>query len=344
MTGNSLSPAQRCARTLAQALATTSALAPLHPADLEGLALSEAVDLRQRELKAIDAMLDEIDSLYHQQSFIDDRGLIESLRDEGLRDIPMVSVLEPLYSRPLPRLEQLALAQGLELVAEERRYAHLARALTWRRCLVLAYRLLLSESWAAISPPPIDQEWLARWRHGAERSRDPGVQELWARLLIAQLSGQLSFSYADLHAVQLLAASDVASLRLLGRCLLAPGLWRDEGGYLQEQVHGPMLHALEEQGFLAASALHTLATTSGPGFRGVLYCRDKALFISGEQAPVLTVQPVSGRARRLMQLWPDSANTAYLYALGQFLKAAGYSIELGECSSDQGLFIERTSL
>ncbi len=346
MSDPSFSPAQRCARRLAQALSTTAALAPLPPSDLAGLSAAAADAMRQRELQAIDALLREIDRLYRQQSFIDERGLVEDLCQIDTQDIPRVSVLEPLYDQPQPALTQLSLAQGLDLIDEERRYAHLGRALTWRRCLISAYRLLLSENLADCHERAPDPEWLSRWRHAAERSRHDELQEMWARVLIAEVSGQEHFSFADLHALQLLSSSDVAALRLLARCLLAPGLWRDAHGYFRDSVHGPLLLALEEQGLLLETTRQPIALSqTGTTWRGVLYCRDKALFISATHLPELCIQRVSARARRLMQLWPEHADTAYLFALGQTLKNQGCEVDLGDCSEqEQGLFIERTSL
>ncbi len=339
-------PAQRCAQRLAQALNTTAALAPAAPADLADLTTAAAIDLRQRELQAIDDLLREIDRLYRQQSFIDERGLVEDLCALDTRDVPRASVLESVYEQPLPALTQLSLAQGLDLISEEYRCAHLGRALTWRRCLIIAYRLLLVEPLARCHERALDPEWLSRWRHAAEHSRHDELQEVWARVLIAETCGQAHFSFADLHALQLLSVSDIATLRLLARCLLAPGLWRDTHGYFRDSVHGPLLQSLEEQGLLLENARVAIALTqTGSMWRGVLYCRNKALFISAPRLPELSIQRVSARARRLMQLWPEHADTAYLFALGQALKNQGCEVDLGDCSEqEQGLFIERASL
>ncbi|NNM52701.1 MAG: hypothetical protein HKM02_10855, partial [Pseudomonadales bacterium] len=52
---------------------------------------------------------------------------------------------------------------------------------------------------------------------------------------------------------------------------------------------------------------------------------------------------LSRRGQRLLSLLPVTADSAYLFALGQHLKQRGYRIEIGDWTGGltEGLFIER---
>jgi hypothetical protein len=89
-----------------------------------------------------------------------------------------------------------------------------------------------------------------------------------------------------------------------------------------------------------------LKTTATSGFRAVLRCRAKALVIEGVGEELsLPAYSFTRLGTEIFALFPTTADSAYLFAVGNGLKKRGFRVDIGDWSQKGGgQFAEKMKL
>lgn len=121
------------------------------------------------------------------------------------------------------------------------------------------------------SSSEIAEDWIFKWRSGAEEVSDADMRHLWARLLLGELDEPGSFSLRTLALASTLSSEDarligrVAPLAINGEIVLA-----DEGALSRHGIDFASLLLLEELGILqGANGAIASVLTVRPGRSGI---------------------------------------------------------------------------
>ncbi len=341
-----LTEAERCADKIGQSIPMSAEWSILTSWELRRL--PETIDIRlQQELDAVDAMMADIDDLRSHRKFLDAHGQLENLIDVDAPEIRFNPVIESAEQDLRSSLERMGTGEAMQAARQEFDLHILRQALTLRRVIILAYQYLRHEDPPPVNERPLDRDWIRRWRALAQRYANQELQALWAHILIQEAAQPGLHTLSDLNFYAELDQNSLDVLRFMAGLVLDQGIWQEVGSYFLPEVHDVLFDHMQNWSLLGPLSEVTIKSVVGSDFRKVLRCREKALYIEGP-GPSLTLKQrlLSRRGQRLLSLLPATADSAYLFALGQHLKQQGYRIEIGDWSGNltEGLFIERFQL
>lgn len=312
----------------------------------------EPMRVRERELVAIKTMLAELDDLHAGRKRFNSLGEIVDTPDDNdyISTVRFSSFIEAAPEDPLGALQVPSTAKALRDVRQEADIQALRRALNVRRIGLRADLLAETIEIQAVSERPVDPDWLLRWREAAARAVAEDFQALWARVLIDEVRQPGAHSLRTLAFLATLSRSDVELLMLAARLDLGGFICRDAPGYFHDEIHGPLLEQLRDMGLMGddSKGMVTLKSVSREGFRAVMRCQNKALFIRGDGLQLtMPVHPFSRLGREVVALIPGMADTAYLFAVGNGLKKRGFQVDIGDWFGQDGgggLFSEQMTI
>lgn len=307
--------------------------------------------VREAEMAAVRSMLADLDDLHAGRQRLNTLGeLVEAapLRDaDNIRFNPLIELAE---EDPLSALRVPDTAAALQSVRREADIQALRQSLNVRRIGLRADMLSETVEFSRFSEKPVEPDWLWRWKEMACRAVSDDFQDMWARVLVQEVCRPGIHSLRILHFLSLLSSADIATVRLMARLDLGGFICRDASGYYMDEVHEPMLEHMRQMGLISDQEEQavTLKSVTEQGFRCVLRCQGKALYIEGDdEAPRLSIIPFTLLGREVVSLFPGMADSAYLFALGNELKRRGFRIDIGDWvgqAGGSGLFIEKMSL
>ncbi len=303
--------------------------------------------VREAELAAIQSMLDDLDDLHRGRKVFNHHGAIVPAPqdDSAVRLNPLIELAE---ADPLAALCVPGTAEALRTVRLEADIRALRHALNVRRTALRADLLIESCELELVSERAVDADWLLRWQAAAAQAVAPDFQDLWARVLIDEVRQPGSHSLRTLAFLATVSRNDMNIIRFMTRLDLGGFICRDVAGYFQAEIHAPMFAAMEAMGLLQTEVPPiVLKSAVRRGFRAVLRCQDKALYIEGEGRELrLGASLFTALGREVNALFVNMPDTAYLFALGNELKRRGYRIDIGDwaTSGGSGLFSEKLSL
>lgn len=307
--------------------------------------------LREAELSAIQAMLDELDDLHAGRRIFNRQGEIVPAPDTHLlAKIRFNPLIEQAEEDPLSALCVPSTAEALRNVRLEANILALKHSLNIRRIGLRADMQVETLVFEAMSERPVDADWLLRWKEAASRAVASDFQEMWARVLINEVRQPGTHSLRTLAFLGTLSQSEMTTLRFITGLDLGGFVCREAAHYFHEAIHLPMFEQMHVMGLMqdAANAEVTLKTVAKTGFRAVLRCQSKALYIEGEgDALVLAASVFTPLGCEVMALFMGKPDTGYLFATGNALKKRGYRIDIGDWLGQidgTGLFSEKMSL
>lgn len=305
--------------------------------------------VREAELKAVNTMLGELDDLHAGRKVFNRAGEIVDADDtRAVSKIRMNSIIEVQEEDPAADLGVPDTADALRSIRLNADIDSLRRSLNLRRIGLRAEVLAEELDFSSMSERPIDADWLLRWQESAARAVAKDFQDLWAHVLIDEVRQPGSHSLRTLNWMNTLSRADVETIRIVSRLDLGGFVCRDAAGYFNADIHDPLFAQLVEMGLIAdhINAQITLKTSASSGFRAVLRCRAKALVIEGVgEELALSAYPFTRLGQEIFALFPTSADSAYLFAVGNALKKRGFRVEIGDWSQKGGgQFAEKMKL
>lgn len=308
--------------------------------------------VRENELSAVAGMLAELDDLHAGRKRFNSLGeIVDSPEDaEYISTIRFNSVIEQAPDDPLAVLRVPSTAKALRDVRLDADIQALRRTLNVRRIGLRADLLAETIDLQSVSDRAVDADWLLRWQESAARAVAEDFQNLWARVLVNEVRQPGTHSLRTLAFLSSLSRSDVEALMLVTRLDLGGFICRDAPGYFHADIHGPLFEQLRDMGLLGdeSKGMVTLKSVSREGFRAVMRCQNKALFIRGDGLQLtMPVYPFSRLGHEVIGLVPGMADTAYLFAVGNGLKKRGLQVDIGDWFGQEGgsgLFSEQMQI
>lgn len=305
--------------------------------------------VREAELKAINGMLGELDDLHAGRKVFNKAGeVVEAGDNKFVSTIRMNSIIEVEDSDPAADLGIPDTAEALRAIRLDADIGALRRSLNVRRIGLRSEALAEELDFHTLSERPVDPDWLLRWQESAARVVANDFQDLWARVLVDEVRQPGSHSLRTLNWLNTLSRADVETIRIVSRLDLGGFVCRDATGYFNADIHDPLFAQLVEMGLIAdrPDAQITLKTISKSGFRFVLRCKTKALVIEGVgEELVLPVHAFTRLGKEIFALFNTTADSAYLFAVGNGLKKRGFKVDIGDWSQKGGgQFAEKMKL
>lgn len=286
--------------------------------------------VREAELQAIAAMHAELDDLHAGRKVFDRNGqIVEARDDRSVTRIALNSIIEVQEEDPVAGLEVPDTAEALRAIRLEADIAALRRSLNQRRVGLRAEALAEEYPVTTLSERQIDPDWLLRWQEAAGRVVSTDFQDLWARVLVDEARQPGTHSIRILSFLATLSRADVETIRIVNRMDLGGFICREAPGYFQPDIHDPMFEALEYMGLLDADvrAEQVIATTVQSGLKVQVQCHGRGLTIEGVgESLVLPVRRLTRLGREVFALFAGTADSAYLFAIGNWLRQRGYKV------------------
>lgn len=306
--------------------------------------------VRNAELAAIQDMLDDLEAFNSGRKIFDARGeLVDAPVDDLAPRVRLNPLIEQAGTDPLDYLRVPGLAMALENVRREADILALRRSLNVRRIGLRADMLAESLPVESLSERPVDADWLLRWQECAARAVAKDFQDMWARVLVDEVRQPGTHSLRTLAFLASVSRADMAIIRFMARLDLQGFVCLEPGSYFQPDIHGPMFAQMVDMGLMQPEKeLVRLRSVTEKGFRAVLRCHDKALYIEGEGRELaVSAHRFTPLGARVVSLFVGLPDTGYLFALGNALKKRGFHIDIGDWlgqSDGGGLFSERLNL
>ncbi|MFZ5756570.1 MAG: DUF2806 domain-containing protein [Pseudomonadota bacterium] len=288
--------------------------------------------VRDAELKAVNTMLDELDGLHAGRKVFNRAGEIVDAGDtRSISRIRLNSIIEVQEEDPAAALEIPDTAEALHKIRLEADINALRRSLNVRRIGLRAETIAEALEFTTLSERPVDPDWLLRWQEAAARVVATDFQDLWARMLVDEVRQPGSHSLRTLGWLATLSRADVETIRFVARLDLGGFICREAAGYFKDDIHAPMFVQLAEMGLVEDrdDARVTLRTTAGSGLKVVLRCHARTLVVEGVgEELALAAYPFTRLGREIFPLFAGSADSAYLFAIGNGLKKRGFRVEM----------------
>lgn len=308
--------------------------------------------VREAELKAINLMLAELDDLHSGRKVFNRAGeIVEAGDSQTISRIRLNAIIEVEEEDPAADLAVPDTADALRRIRLDADIAALRRSLNVRRIGLKAEAIAETAVFGAMSDRPVDPDWLLRWQDAAARAIAADFQDMWARVLVDEARQPGAHSLRTLAFLATLSRADVETIRIVSRLDLGGFVCREAAGYFHADIHEPMFGQLVGMGLMTddENAVRTLKTTGDSGFRAVLRCHNKALYIEGVgEELALGSRPLTRLGQEVFALFGGTADSAYLFAIGNGLKKRGFRIDIGDWVAGQqgggGLFSEKLKL
>lgn len=304
--------------------------------------------VRATELATMEATEREMDQLGSGRMLRDVSGQIVDAQAVGA--IPMFSIIErpPLdddalfarVSRPDSVLRSAV--DGIE--QRELRYA-----LNLRRIAILAEEEISAHAGPVrLSRMRPGSHWMQCWRQQAERAFSPGLQRLWARLLMHEIAAPGRYPLAVVDTLARIGERDLDGVCLLARCSFRDFLFDARRRYFERELHEPLLRMATDLGLLQADAKRfslLLKPRRNTDSARLLICNNRALQIAhlpaeGLPLPVIRISEVG---KQIFRLCDASADTAYLLDMAAYLQQCGAEVAMGDWHARERQFSQRVA-
>lgn len=289
--------------------------------------------VREAELKAVNTMLAELDGLHSGRKIFNRAGEIVDADESraSISKIRMSSIIEVVEEDPTADLQIPDTAEALRTIRLQADIDALRRSLNVRRIGLRAEIIAETLEFATLSERPVDPDWLLRWHESASRAVATDFQDLWARVLVDEAKQSGSHSLRTLGWLATLSRADVETIRIVSRLDMGGFICREAAGYFKDDIHTPMFAQLAEMGLVEdrEDAAKTFRTTASSGLKIVLRCYNRSLMVEGVgEELALAAYPFTRLGREIFPLFAGTADTAYLFAIGNGLKKRGFKVEM----------------
>lgn len=321
------------------------------PAELRRRGL-ERRTVRARELREIARVQREIQSLIDGKLRLGRDGrLREPADDELMSAVRLNSVI--VNAGADDPVEQLDTAKLLQKADRDGAMRAVRREMAIRHIAVLAEEECRNLPLESVSTVQVDPDWLIRWRDGAQDAVSVQLKRFWARLLTGEVLKPSTYSVRTMEFLRTISRADLEMLGICARFCFDGFIYRSPGQYFSADLHLRMFEQLEELGLLRGvygrAESWLLRSSTEDGFRAILPCARKAIFVEGGDAGDdfrLPAYRLTRFGREIFSLCHADADMAYLMAVAGELKKNHFTVRLGDWVGDagQGLFSERMAL
>ena len=300
-------------------------------------------DVRRRELANLLTVERQLHELRRGHAALDNAGrIVKSAEIRDIKEVKFSSIIEgteemEVRNEVLPDLIKL-----LDVAAEINRFDALERLLRLQKLYLLTERIILSLDIDDIDTGAIDRRWFNRWKLNACEISNGALQQLWARILVRELSNPGGTSLKALEYLAFFTLEDAENLNRLASWACGDFVYRSALQALPDHFDSELFERLEEQGIvrgvLGKVLSKTLLSEIDGGFRYRMLIADRCLTISSPQPrnelhiPAYMITHVG---RELLSLVAPPVDHAYLELVVQDLHARGMTIQVAEMSQDR---------
>lgn len=308
--------------------------------------------VRARELREIARVQRELQSITEGRLRIDRDGKMREAMDDELLEAVRLNPVIVSAGHDDP-VEQLDTPKMLREAGRSHAMRAVRRDLAIRHIAILAEEECRNLPLEKVSTVQVDGDWLVRWRDGAQDAVSVQLKRYWARLLAGEVLKPSTYSVRTMEFMRTISRADLEMITICARFCFDGFIYRNPGNYFSKELHLPMFEQLEELGLLRGvygrPESWLLESTTVDGFRAILACSRKAIFIEGGDASDdfrLPVFRLTRFGREVFSLCPVDADMAYMLAVAGELKKQGFEVRLGDWmeESGQGLFAERMQI
>lgn len=302
-------------------------------------------DVRRRELSNLLNVERQLHELRRGHASLDSTGrIVKTAEIRDIKEVKFSSIIEgtdemEVRNEVLPDLIKL-----LDVAMEIERFDALERLLRLQKLYLLTERIILGLDIEDIDTTAIDRRWFNRWKLNACEITNGALQQLWARILVRELSNPGSTSIKALEYLAFFTLEDAENLNRLASWACGDFVYRSALQALPDHVDPALFERLEEQGIvrgvLGKVLSKTLHSESRDGFRFQMVLADRRITIASPQprdelhVPAYIITHVG---RELLSLVAPPVDQAYLELVVQDLHARGMSIQVAEVPQDRSI-------
>lgn len=300
-------------------------------------------DVRRRELSNLLAIERQLHELRRGHASLDTAGrIVKTAEIRDIREVKFSSIIEAsedgeAISEILPDLVKL-----LDVAVELNRFDALERLLRLQKLYLLTERIILSLDIDDIDKGALDRRWFNRWKVNACEISNGALQQLWARILVRELSNPGSTSLKALEYLAFFTLEDAENLNRLASWCCGDFVYRSALQALPGQFDTDLFERLEEQGIVRGVfgkvLSKALLSEVDNGYRYRMTLADRQILITSPQMRTELHVPaymVTHVGRELLSLVSPPVDQAYLELVVQDLQARGMSVQVAELAQDR---------
>ena len=192
-----------------------------------------------------------------------------------------------------------------------------------------------------VTDDPVDPDWFAAWREGAERVSNEEMRIFWARILAEETKQPNSYSLHTVEALRRLSRSDAKLIEQVAPLVVDNEIPRLEETF--DLVNTTNLLEISEMGILTGVETTLLSATrssfSQERFEYHLLCNDKAIMAVAKDSKKKLSFPcikVTRVGQEIISLGQFQANVTFIEKFASTLKTDKFSITLGDLNRATG--------
>ena len=300
-------------------------------------------DVRRRELSNLLAIERQLHELRRGHAALDTAGrIVKTAEIRDIKEVKLSSIIEGVDDMEVTHEVLPDLFKLLEVAVEINRFDALERLLRLQKLYLLTERIILSLDVDDIDKGAIDRRWFNRWKLNACEISNGALQQLWARILVRELSNPGNTSIKALEYLSFFTLEDAENLNRLASWACGDFVYRSALQALPDHFDSELFERLEEQGIVRgvfgkvlSKALHS---ESDDGFRYRMAVANRCITITSTQprnelhVPAYMITHVG---RELLSLVAPPVDQAYLELVVQDLHARGMSLQVNEIQQDR---------
>ena len=305
--------------------------------------------VRQRGMALADARAHEIRAIAQAQSDA------ESIRG-GRARLDETGQLKPVaqFQADMAPDHSLQQSQAAPTAIEEARTAadlqQLQKHINERCALAMAAKEAESIPDDRVSDEPMDSDWFARWRDGAQHVSDNEMRALWAKILAGEAVYPGSFRLRTLTTLQSLSPADARLIEEAAPFVVDGEIPREPD--VTEMLPLGKLLQLAEMGILTGVELENLRAIrveddeAAQKFECQLVCNNKALLVQSDNPKdklEFRCVRVTSVGREVMSLGQFQANLLFLEEFISVVKGKGFYVTLGDYDRDKKIILNASA-
>lgn len=288
---------------------------------LRGIA---AADARAYEIRAITQAEKDAEDIRTGRARLDSTGQLVSVP-------PLLSAVaiddSSRQSQPTPTaIQEARTAADLQ---------NLQKHINERRALAMATEEAADIPDEHVSDEPLDPDWFARWREGAQGVSNEEMRRLWARILAGEVTQPSSYSLGTLDVLRRLSRKEALIIEEVAPFIVDQTI--PDIAVESKMVKFEKLLELGEIGILSgveAPALVTIRTSvSRERFVHHFICNNKAIVVFHDDPKKelsFRCTKATNVGREILSIGQFEANIPLLDAFIDHLKKQGYSVKIGD--------------
>ena len=226
-------------------------------------------------------------------------------------------------------------ASAIEVVRATADIRDLQRFINLTRAISLALDEAEKIPDERVSDDPVDPDWFAAWREGAERVSNEEMRVFWARILAGETKQPDSYSLHTIEVLRRLSRADAKQIEEVAPLVVSNEIPRLEETF--DLVSTKKLLELSEMGMLTGVETTALSATylsmTEECFEHHLVCNDKVLIVVAADSKKKLSFPcikITRVGQEIISLGQFQANVTFIEKFASTLKTAEFDVKLGD--------------